>query len=228
MELRGAADRGEVDLVLTHSAHTVAIMEQYDGRVLATLDSGAGPRFGGVIIAGKNSGISRLEHLKGKRVVSMKFKESAAAYVFQTYELHKVGIDPHKDFASLKERKHQDELVTAVANGEADAAFIRTDLLEKMTKEGKIKMSDFVIVNPRQERDFPYALSTDLYPEWCVTVLPHVPQAQVGAIKDALLRIAPNDPVAITANIKGFVEPVPMESIKTVLQALHISPYDEN
>lgn len=227
VELRGAADRGEVDLVLTHSVHTVAIMEQYDGLVLATLDSGAGPRFGGVIIARQGSGISKLEDLKGKHVVSMKFKESAAGYVFQTYELHKSGIDPHKDFASIKERKNQDELVTAVAHGEADAAFIRTDLLEKMTKEGKVKMTDFVVVNPHKEYDFPYALSTELYPEWCITVLPHVPQDRVTAIKTALLKVTADNPAAVAANIKGFVEPVPMDNIKTVLQTLHINPYDK-
>lgn len=228
VELRNAADRGEVDLVLTHSAHTVAIMEQYDGRVLATLDAGAGPRFGGVIIARKDSGISKLEDLKGKHVVSMKFKESAAGYVFQTYELQKSGIDPHRDFASIKERKQQDELVTAVAKGEADAAFIRTDLLEKMSDEGKIKISDFSIVNARKVENFPYALSTDLYPEWCITVLPHVAQDRVTALKTALMKVTPANPVAIAANIKGFVDPVPMDNIKSVLQALHISPYDKN
>lgn len=227
IELRDAADRGDVDLVLTHSAHTVAIMEQYDGRVLATLDSGAGPRFGGVIVARKDSGITKLEDLKGKNVVSMKFKESAGAYVFQTYELQKVGIDPHKDFGSMKEGKKQDDLVMAVATGEADAAFIRTDLLEKMQKEGKIQTSDFVVVNARKEGDFPYALSTELYAEWCITVMPHVPQDQVSAVKSALLKVSADNPVAVAANIKGFVEPVPMDNIKSALKTLHIAPYDK-
>lgn len=157
-----AAD-GEADFVLSHSVHTVQLLEKVDGQVIATVNGPSGSHFGGVIVSKKGSGITKLDDLRGKKVMSMKFRDSAGAYVFQTYELNKAGIDPHKDFASFTEGAKQDELIMAVKNGTADAAFARTGLLEHMVKEGKIKLDEFEIVSAKKEPNFSEASSTALY-----------------------------------------------------------------
>lgn len=222
-----AASAGKVDFILSHSVHTVQLLEQVDGQILVTVNGFSGPRFGGVIVAKKGSGITKLADLRGKKVTSMKFRESAGAYVFQTYELNKVGIDPHKDFAAFTEGTKQDNLIMAVKNGTVDAAFARTGLLEDMAKDGKIKLDDFEIVNAQKEAGFPDALSTGLYPEWCVTVLSHVAPPTVAAVKNALLKVSTGTPAAKAAEIQGFVAPIPLDSIKDVLKTLKISPYDK-
>lgn len=222
-----AANSGKVDIVMSHSVHTVQLLEKVEGQVLVTVNGFAGPHFGGVILAKKGSGIAKLADLRGKKVMSMKFKESAGAYVFQTYELSKVGIDPHKDFAAFTEGTKQDDLVMAVKNGTVDAAFARTGLLEDMAKAGKIKLEDFEIVNAQHEANFSEALSTALYPEWCMTVLSHVAAQTAARVKTALLKVNAESAAAKTAEIQGFVQPIPLESVKAVLKTLKINPYDK-
>ena len=56
----------------------------------------SGTRFRGIIIARKDSGINKLQDLKGKKM-SFVDKDSAAGYIFQMLLLSKAGLDVHKD-----------------------------------------------------------------------------------------------------------------------------------
>ncbi|MEJ2395389.1 MAG: phosphate/phosphite/phosphonate ABC transporter substrate-binding protein [Candidatus Thiodiazotropha sp.] len=224
-QVLGAADSGKIDYLLSHSPHTVYVQEKQGAKVLATLNTQAGPRFGGVIIAKKGSGITTAEDLRGKRVMSLKFKAAAGAYIFQTYHLTQKGLDPHRDFASLREGKKQDDLVLAVRNGLIDAAFIRTGLLENMQREGKLKIDDFEIVDRHNSDGFPLVYSTELYPEWCLTALPGADPGDADKITRAALGLTPDMAPAARARINGFVEPVSLDGIKQALKALQIVPY---
>lgn len=221
-----AARNGEVDFVFSHSPHTVLVSETLGGKVLATLNTKAGPEFGGVIIAKKGSGIKTSADLRGKTVMSLKFKAAAGAYIFQTYHLMQKGIDPHKDFGSLREGKKQDDLVLAVRNGLIDAAFVRTGLLEAMQKEGKIDMAEFEIVDLRQDDGFPFVHSTALYPEWCFSAMPSVSDDLALRVKTVLMGVTSDMPLAQKGRMKGFVEPRSLEEMAAALRALKIAPYN--
>ncbi len=220
-----AAENGEIDYLLSHSPHTVFVEEKLGAHVLATLNTKAGSQFSGVIIAKKGKGIETAEDLRGKRVMSLKFKAAAGAYIFQTYHLMQKGIDPHKDFASLTEGKKQDDLVLAVNNGLIDAAFVRSGLLENMQKEGKIKVDDFVVIDRREDAGFPFLHSTVLYPEWCFSALSQVSSEDAAKMAEALFSLKPDMPAAAKARIEGFVNPVSLDNIKQALKTLLIAPY---
>lgn len=221
-----AARNKQIDLLLSHSPHTVYVTEKLDARVLATLSTQAGPRFGGVIVSGKDSGIKTAEDLRGKNVMSLKFKAAAGAYIFQTYYLLQRNIDPHRDFASMRQGKKQDDLVLAVKNGLIDAAFIRTGLLEAMQREGKIRMDEFVVVDQQTDPRFGLARTTALYPEWCFSALGSVSPELDTKFKAALAAIRPDTPAAVKGRFKGFVEPLSLDGIKDALRTLKIKPYD--
>jgi ABC-type phosphate/phosphonate transport system substrate-binding protein len=219
------ADSGKIDYLLSHSPHTVYVEEKLGGKVLATLNTKAGPRFGGVILSKSGSGIVSASDLRGKNVMSLKFKAAAGAYIFQTYHLMQQGIDPHKDFASIREGKKQDDLVLAVKNGLIDAAFVRTGLLENMQREGKIKLDEFDIVDRQNTPDFPLLHSTALYPEWCMTAMPGASADDAEKMTTALLKLTADTPAANKARIQGFVQPVSLDGIKQALKTLHIAPF---
>jgi ABC-type phosphate/phosphonate transport system substrate-binding protein len=158
--------------------------------------------------------------------MSLKFKEAAGAYLFQTYHLYQKGIDPHKDFASLREGQEQDDLVLAVQLGLIDVAFIRSGLLETMEREGKIKIADFVIVDERTGDGFEFVHSTDLYPEWYLSALPRVPAAVQATVQVAALQLTSDMPAARAARVRGFLEPLPLDGMQKVLKALNIHAND--
>ena len=58
-----AANGKKIDFLLSHSPHTVYVEEKLGAKVLATLNTNAGPEFGGVIVAKKGSGIKTADHL---------------------------------------------------------------------------------------------------------------------------------------------------------------------
>jgi ABC-type phosphate/phosphonate transport system substrate-binding protein len=222
-----AAINKEVDFMLSNPTQAVILQDVYGATPQATLNKISGSQFAGVIVAKKGSGITKAEDLKGKKVMSLKFRRAAGAYTFQTYHMFQKGIDPHKDFASFKEGKKQDDLVLAVKAGIIDAAFVRTGILENMQKEGKIKIDEFIVVDKVADSNFPFLRSTALYPEWYMSSLQGTDATKVDKVKLAIMSLRPGDEAARKARIKGFIEPVSMDGMKAALKALKIQPYDK-
>ena len=221
------AQAGGVDFTLANPTMAVILQESFNATPLATLKKKNGSQFAGVIVAKKGSGITKSEHLKGKKVMALKFRRAAGAYTFQTYHLMQKGINPHKDFASFTEGKRQDHLVSAVGKGDIDAAFVRSGLLENMAKEGKIKLEDFVAVDQRSDKELPQLHTTQLYPEWYLSAMKGTDKKLAARVKAASLELPAKSKAAKRAKITGFVEPVSMNSMKTALKALKIKPYDK-
>jgi len=184
----------------------------------------SGSQFAGVIIANKAKGINKVADLKGKKVMAFKFGSSAAAYVFQVYHVSKQGIEPSRDFAVFKEAKKQDDIVLAVKSGIFDAGFIKSGLLEAMAKEGKIKLSDFTIVDKRSD-NLTDVHSTIPYPNWYLAARAKVSSALVGKVKKAALSLKATDAAAKKAKIVGFVKPLKLDDMKATLKALKLPPY---
>jgi len=221
-----SVNSGELDLVLTNPVHTAKIVQLYNAQPLATLNKKSGPFFAGVIVAKKDSGINSSEDLKGKNVMSLKFKAAAGAYTFQTFHLYEKGIDPHKDFASMRAGKKQDDLVLAVKAGVIDAAFVRSGILEAMQRENKINMDEFVVVDKRTGDDLKLVHSTRLYPEWYLTALQKTDAKISEKAKQAALELSVDHPASQAAKINGFVEPVSLGGMVAALKALKISPFN--
>jgi len=222
--VKAVAD-GKVDFMLANPVLTVVMKEKLGSTPLVTMNKKTGSQFAGVIIANKNAGISKAADLKGKKVMGFKFKRSAAAYVFQVKHMKDHGIDPHKDFAVFKEAKKQDDIVFAVKAGNFDAGFIKSGLLEVMAKEGKIKMSDFVIID--QQKDGLTAVhTTTLYPEWYMSAASKTDKALAGKIKSALLKLGSDTVASKKAKIVGFVAPLDLKNLEGTLQALKLPPYN--
>lgn len=223
-QLIPATDEGKVDIFLSQNSHTVYVLEKTKGKLLVTLNTLEGPRFGGVILSKKGSGITTAKDVKGKRV-STSSKESAGGYHFQLYHLYKNGVR-EADLAEVVELHKQDNSLLALARGLVDVAFLRTGVFEQMVKEGSAKEGDYVIVDSRQNPEFNQVHSTDLYSEWYVTVTPKVSPELSKAMKAALLSITAESKVATHARIKGFVEPLDITPVREMLKQLKLAPYN--
>jgi len=223
-ETVAAVSNGEVDFMLCNPVLGVTLQKNVNSIPIATMKKKSGAQFAGVIIASKKSGIKRVEQLKGKKVMGFKFKRSAAAYVFQVKHLMDKGIDSHKDFKVFKEAKKQDDIVLAVKAGVFDAGFIKSGLLESMIKEGKIKRSDIVVLDAKND-SLPDLHSTALYPEWTVMSASKVSSAKQQKVQKALLGLKGNHIAAKTAKIVGFVKPLSFAGLEDTLRTMKLPPF---
>ena len=125
------------DLILTNPVSAVIIADQQRYDIIATLnDKAEGAQFGGVIIVHKNSPITDLTQLAGKRVGAVDLQSAAGGYLFQAYELVKAGLIPERDFTNFTVIPDQKGIALSVANKSIDAGFIRTGMLEALQKSG--------------------------------------------------------------------------------------------
>ena len=77
----------------------------------------------------------------------------------------------------------------ALLDQQADAAFVRTGLLESLVREGRLQPGQLKVLNAQNYPGYPFALSTRLYPEWPVVAMSHLPEDLSVRIAGALLSL---------------------------------------
>jgi phosphonate transport system substrate-binding protein len=186
---------GQVDMAFANSIVYIQLKKDVAVEPLAlSAEKKAGTKFRGIIIARKDSGIEKIQDLKGKRLIFVD-EDSAGGYIFQVLLLNKAGFDIHKDFIRLPFAKKQDNVTMAVFNKAADAGGIREDDLDKM--KDKVDLSQIKIV-----------AYSDYFPNWPVFATPKLNKGAASKIKAALLKLKPGDPEAEkilgAAKLAGF------------------------
>ena len=214
-----------LDFLMSNPVQSAIAEEVYGATALATLNKRSGDQFAGVIVTRADSGIVAAAQMRGRSVVSMRVGVAAGGYIFQAYYLEQRGVRVPQDLASLEEGSKQDDLVIMVRDGLADAAFVRTGILESMARDGRISMDDFNVVD-RRDDGFPLVRTTPLYPEWSVMAGANVERAVANRMRNALMALTPEHPAAQSARINGFVPPISLHGMKLALAALRIPPFD--
>lgn len=226
-----AAQRGDYDFVIANPAIYVELEALYGVTRLATLQGlypGRGATlFGGVIFCkSERQDINELKDLKNKSFLAVE-ENSFGGWRVAWRELHAAGIDPSHDFQKMNFAGTHDAVVYAVRDGKVDAGTVRTNLLEDMAKEGKIKLGEFKIINQKFDTDFNVIHSTRLYPEWPFARLRHTDDALAQKVVVALLSMQPGDMAAKAAKSAGWTTPYDYTDIHELFKELKLSPYQE-
>jgi len=231
-ELEKAIDRKTVDFVFTNSSHFVQLAHKTNlSSPLATLinkKSGQPVRnfAGTILVKNTDTNIQALEDLSGKTIATPSQK-SFGGFKMQAYELHQVGINLATDVTIKQTTMPHDKAIVSVMRGEADAAFVRSGVLESMEKSGKIRVGQLRVLNLQMGSNFPFLISTRLYPEWPFAAMPHVGEALAGRIAGALLALPHDGEITQMIGIHGFRIPADYEPIREVLRTLRVYPYDK-
>lgn len=230
-DLEHAVAHHEVDLVMTNSAHYILVRQRHPlSGPLATMvrqeNAEHISQFGGVIIASAQADkINTLADLAHKRIAAVT-AGSFGGYQTQAMALHEANIPAPEGKQLLFTGMPHDAVVQAVLNGEVDAGFIRTGILEDMQREGRLSPGLVKVVNPQTHVEFPYALSTKLYPEWPIVMMPHVSDALSREVIIALLSLKADSPAAIAAGIQGFSRPADYKDVENLLRTLRLPPFE--
>lgn len=227
-ELNAAVEKGSLGFVLTNTGNYVDLEARQGISRIATLLTPTGSVFGAVIfVRADRADIQTIADLRAKSFMAVQ-PEGFGGLLMAWRELKAHGLNPFEDFKDLKFSGFpQDRVAVAVLKGEVDAGTFRTDTLEAMAAEGKIRIEDFKILNPLNHPGFPYRVSTRLYPEWPFAKLKHTPPELAQAVALALLQMPHNAPAAQAGGYRGWTVPLDYNSVHELYRELRLGPYTE-
>jgi PAS domain S-box-containing protein len=230
-ELEEAVKGKRAGVVLTQPAHYILLAHR-EGLLspLATLiDDKAGhalAKFGGVIVSRANqSSIQELADLRGKRI-AVSNMESLGGFQMQALELLEQQINLPDDAKVIEMGVPHDKAIMEVLAGRADAAFVRTGVLEAMQSEGKIDLRQLRVIHPQVVDGFPFLLSTRLYPEWAVAAMPWLEEDLARRIAAAILGMPHGGQTARAASIHGFTIPGNYRPVEDLMRQLRSRPFE--
>jgi PAS domain S-box-containing protein len=220
---------GEVDFVFVNPGIYVNLEVKYRVSRIATLYNRRNnvpyEIFGGVIFARKDHPeIRTMEDLRGHSFMAV-YSTSLGGFQMAMREMMAKGIDPYKDLKFLEFGGIHDLVVMSVLQGEVDAGTVRTDILERMAADGTIDINDFRIINPQQVPEFPFALSTRLYPEWPFSKVAHTSDTLAQQVAVALLQMPTDHPAALAGKYAGWTIPLDYQPVHELFRELKLPPY---
>ena len=229
-ELMKEAEANKFDFVLTNPSAFVEMELNLGASVILTLrnkrEGKPYTQFGSVIFTRKNNAdINEIKDLKNKVFVAVS-KRAFGGWRVAVRELLNEGFDVYK------EAKHvgfsggiQQDVVSIVRLGNADVGVVRTDMLERMAAEGLINFDDFKIINNKLSDDFPFARSTQLYPEWPFVKMRKTSGALSKQVALTLLTIPSDHPAAIAGKYVGWTVPEDYQPVHNLMKALKLGVY---
>ncbi len=232
-EIYAAVENTEVDFILVNPSNYVELESRYNIIRIATLknniQNGISTEFGGVIFCKKTrKDIRHLSNLKGKTFMAVK-ENSFGGWITGLREMKEAGIDPFKEFASLRFGGTHDAVVLEVMDGKVDAGTVRTDTLERMQAEGKIRTENFHVIHEHGGGTFhiPLLHSTRAYPEWPFSKLKHVPNKLAEKLAVELINMPEYSVPATSAKSAGWTIPLSYKPVHDCLRELRLGPYKD-
>ena len=116
--------------------------------------------------------------------------------------------DHHFEIVPLGFEDIHDAVVHTVRNGDVDGGTVRSDTLERMAAAGSINIDDFLVLNEQQSENFPFKLSTSLYPEWPFATVKTTSVDLSRKVASALLAMDEDELAAKSSKSAGVHHPV--------------------
>ncbi|MBN2293681.1 MAG: PhnD/SsuA/transferrin family substrate-binding protein [Pirellulales bacterium] len=232
-EVAPAVAQGKLDFILANPSLYIELEQLSGVSRLVTLKNlclGNGYTvYAGVIFCKAcRDDIQQFVDLKGKTFIAVE-EDSFGGWQMAWRELHKQGIDPYRDFASLRFGKTHDAAVEAVRDDKVDAGTVRSDTLERMAAEGKIRLDEFRVLHKDEGGNviLPFLHSTRTYPEWPLAKTRQTSDELAQKVAIALMQMPSDSPAAKSAQIAGWAIPQNYQPVDDCLKDLRIGPYKD-
>ncbi len=192
--------RGEVDFSYQNPYVFIEVWEASSPLTLTEKGKEGGVESRGIIITRKDSGIKKIEDLKGKKI-SVVSLHSAGGFIAQRIFLAERGLVIYVDFTIVEAKENKAEsVVFDVIQKKADAGFISGETLGRIESKG--------LLSPGETKDIQIIAHTEGTPNWVFSANKKLPAKAKKMVQEALLNIPVGHPVLRTNNIRRFV-PVP-------------------
>ena len=221
---------GQVDVFVSDAAAFAVAEVDYGARALLSAahmwEGATYGQTGAVIFVRRDSDVYRIDDVAGRRIMGVNATEltgwQLALQEFRRYRLPVDQISRDAIFSVGNQR----EVVYAVQNGLVEVGVIRAGVLEMLDRQGVISLDDFRPVSPINHGDYPFWVSTPLYPNWVMASAETVPDNVLALLIDTLLRLDETDPAAVAANDTVWQAPQNMQPVHELLISLRARPYE--
>ena len=218
---------GTIDFAITNGVKLLQYQSEYDAVRMLSLNPIYGePRYaiGSTVIARSDMpDMTRWEEIKNRRIV-ITTPQAFGGFQIIEREWLKEGIDPIKDFTRLSfVGLPQENLLSQLANNEADIAVLPTCVLELAIKSGRFDAGQFKVIKAYPQTALPCLSSTPLYPHWTLSRMQHVHEQLAREIAQALLSIKPDDMPALQGEYRGWTVPINDKSVVELMQDIGLS-----
>ncbi|WP_181015578.1 PhnD/SsuA/transferrin family substrate-binding protein [Alkalispirochaeta sphaeroplastigenens] len=231
-DLERAIQQGELDYVLTNPGHYIILRhrERFSAPLASLIQQVDGEPirgFGGVMVvpAGRDD-IGSAGDLRGKTVAAVS-PNSLGGYLAQAFELRNHGVVDKAHLNLVFTGMPHAAAIETMLKGEADAAFVRSGVLESLIREGRLHEDEILLLNPVSHPGFPQALSTPLYPEWPFVVLTDSDEEMALRVAAAVLSLPHDGEVSRQLGIQGFTIPADYRPVEELLRTLRQPPFDQ-
>ena len=222
VEIEPALQNETIDFLLANSAFYARFQEKYHLKAITTMVNKKGifalDKFGGVLFVRKDSRIHDLQDIRGKRFMCVKFSSFGGAHMALRL-LKESDINPAKDCTSFTEGGTHDKVVMAVLNKHTDVGTVRSDTLERMAEEGKIKIDTFRIINEIKD-GFQFVHSTRLYPEWPFAACGTTDPKLARDVAKALILLKSTDKAMTDAKVYSWTYPADYSDVTACLRVI--------
>eukprot|EP00966_Prymnesium_polylepis_P103549 2397556-Prymnesium_polylepis.1 len=182
-------------------------------------------RFGGVIVRAATHlkdvlELADLQTHPGLRVCAVN-PNAFGGWHIQWYEMLKNAVDVTGTLDVAFLGGHEKAIRAAVVDRTCDIGIARTETIERMIRLGEFNETDiFTIGEKGPLLSFPQHLSTELYPEWPLASLSHVPREIEQLVAIPLLTLSRDSPEAIQGDFAGFAFPYSYEPVRQMFLAI--------
>ncbi|WP_165978826.1 PhnD/SsuA/transferrin family substrate-binding protein [Antarcticimicrobium luteum] len=228
--LTQAIEDRQIAFALTDPASFVAAEVENGARALLSAaymwEGRTYDKTGALIFTRADSTIRDIPQLKGRKVMAVEPGDFSGWWL-AAQEFRKHRLDPREDLSQLVfSGGNQREIVYAVQSGLVDAGVVRAGLLEDLAKKGVIALSDFAPIAAVAEQDYPYWVSTPLYPDWVLSALPDVPEPVLAAVINTLLSVTVDSAQSRAAGGALWQAPQNYQPVHDLLISLRARPYE--
>ena len=220
--LEAALEKGNVDIVMSGAGVYRRRLEQ-GLRDIATMVSPQEPNpdkaVGSVFVTRSDHPIvNSISDLKGQRLAA-RYPLGFQGITIALGEIAKSGEDPDKFFRTISYVGGGEEnVINAVREGKVDLGIIRSCYLEDKAARKEQVLGVMPVLIKRQN-DSRCLVSTDLYPNWSISVTPHLTPGDVYKIIHALHSMPK------TSNDMGWTIASDFKIVDQLNKTLKIGPY---
>jgi ABC-type phosphate/phosphonate transport system substrate-binding protein len=216
---------GHMDLLLGNPVQTAVVVDTLGAVPVASMTTRAGAEFAGVIAVAQDGPIATLADLSGRRIATLG-DWAAGGFLFQADHLMTAGLPHPAELGERIVRPDQDALVGMVLAGEADAAFIRTGVIEDLVSRGVLAEGQLRVLDEQAVTETDLHRSTRWYPEWFMVAQAGLDPTLRDSLRDVLLGMTGADPALGQARVTGFVAPIDVAPVVAAMKRVGVAPYN--